>query len=107
MSTEEKLQEAAKEFADKNTQGCIPIIAQEKYNGFIIGAKSPESLEYWKEKEKLWTNQEVYNLFTEYFADVDNTSPTLNDGRMRTEPDADYLDWVVDCTITDPSIITG
>ena len=69
MSTEEKLQEAAKEFADKNTQGCIPIIAQEKYNGFIIGAKSPESLEYWKEKEKLWTNQEVYNLFTEYFAD--------------------------------------
>ena len=70
MTIEEKLQQAAQKFANKNTQGCIPVLAQEKYNGFIIGAKSPESLEYWKEKEKLYTEKEIVlllqNLITAY-----------------------------------------
>ena len=70
MAIEEKLQQAAQKFANKNTQGCIPVLAQEKYNGFIIGAKSPESLEYWKEKEKLYTEKEIVlllqNLITAY-----------------------------------------
>ena len=62
MAIEEKLQQAAQKFANKNTQGCIPVLAQEKYNGFIIGAKSPESLAYWKDKEKLYSEEEVKKL---------------------------------------------
>lgn len=70
MKAEEKLQHAAKKFADKNTQGCIPVLAEEKYNGFMIGAKSPESLEYWKEKEKLWTEEEVLTKIKDFNQDL-------------------------------------
>ena len=36
-------------------------------SGFIAGAKSPESLEYWKGKEKLYTEEEVIELLNDFF----------------------------------------
>ena len=69
MKTEEKLQQAANSHADnyydKNDSEQFTHWCNRQSN-FMIGAKSPESLEYWKEKEKLWTNEEVEKFWKEY-----------------------------------------
>ena len=43
--------------------------------------------------------------FLQYFTDVDNDSQLKNDGRIYTDPEYDYLDWIIDTenpTIVDP-----
>ena len=44
------------------------IIQTHRQFAFIEGAKSPESLEYWKEKEKLYGEEEVKTLIYKLFA---------------------------------------
>ena len=65
MKTEEKLQQAANSHADnyydKNDSEQFTHWCNRQSN-FIAGAKSPESLEYWKGKEKLYTEEEVKEL---------------------------------------------
>lgn len=65
MKAEEKLQQAANSHADnyydKNDSEQFTHWCNRQSN-FIAGAKSPESLEYWKEKEKLYTEEEVKEL---------------------------------------------
>ena len=55
MTTEEKLQQTA---------NCFDVVGSQI---FMAGAKSPESLEYWKEKEKLYTEEELKE-YAEKFA---------------------------------------
>ena len=55
MTTEEKLQQTA---------NCFDVVGSQI---FMAGAKSPESLEYHKEKEKLWTNEEIEILLGKAF----------------------------------------
>ena len=73
MKAEEKLQQAANSHADnyydKNdsehfTHWC------NRQSSFIAGAKSPESLEYWKEKEKLYSEEEVAKIVNKAFFDA-------------------------------------
>ena len=69
MKAEDKLQQAAeiyqhgKCYVDKG-------IATECIDCFIVGAKSPESLEYWKEKEKLYSEEEVAKIVNKAFFDA-------------------------------------
>ena len=57
-TAEEKLQQAALNYIQNNTTLA--------YDSFIAGAKSPESLEYWKEKEKLYSELDVMNYMYDY-----------------------------------------
>ena len=70
MKAEEKLQQAANSHADnyydKNDSEHFTHWCNRQSN-FIAGAKSPESLEYWKEKERLYTEEELKE-YAEKFA---------------------------------------
>lgn len=63
-TAEEKLQQAALNYIQNNTTLA--------YDSFIAGAKSPESLEYWEEKEKLYSEEEVYNILEQSMKDCYN-----------------------------------
>ena len=57
-TVEEKLQQAARNHAKTEELNDF----KSDVSGFIAGAKAPESLEYWKEKEKLYNETEIRNL---------------------------------------------
>ena len=71
METEEKLQQAANKYSKSVVDGNKNHRFDDIHNGdlkdfsindWLEGAKSPESLEYWKEKEKLYNETEIRNL---------------------------------------------
>ena len=62
-TAEEKLQQAAIKHSERSGfLSNFPHDFNSELSGFIAGAKSPESLEYWKEKEKLYNETEIRNL---------------------------------------------
>ena len=67
-TVEEKLQQAARNHAKTEELNDF----KSDVSGFIAGAKSPESLEYWKEKEKLYSEEEVYNILEQSMKDCYN-----------------------------------
>ena len=79
-TAEEKLQQAAKTNANQSWGNLVnelhPHSDLDLTNGdisvsdFICGAKSPESLEYWKEKEKLYSEEEVAKIVNKAFFDA-------------------------------------
>ena len=88
MKAEEKLQQAANihadNYYDKNDSEQFTHWCNRQSN-FLAGAKSPESLEYWKEKEKLYTEDEV----KEYVFMAYNLRTT--DGCVRSTNS--FIDW--------------
>ena len=92
MTTEEKLQQAAKEIIIRNNDkikefeallgeiGSGFELASLIQRMFLTGAKSPESLEYWKEKEKLYSEEEVIILLQTYRFDLSaGKTPSIGD----------------------------
>ena len=66
MTTEEKLQQAALNYKQNKIKSSL----DDKYDAWLEGAKSPESLEYWKEKEKLYSEEEVAKIVNKAFFDA-------------------------------------
>lgn len=60
MTTDEKLQQAAENYVSSR----VLFSRGQTMEDWLEGAKSSESLEYWKEKEKLYTEEEVKRLIT-------------------------------------------
>ena len=66
MKTEEKLEQAALNYKQNKIKSSL----DDKYDAWLEDAKSPESLEYWKEKEKLYSEEEVAKIVNKAFFDA-------------------------------------